>query len=106
MNESATLLRTVLCIGILTALTAGCSSNQGNDAASLGGATAVTTTSSTPTSTGAPRNAQGRIEKQFGESAGLTDQGTSQPAITFVLDNPECDQIAQASGSSLRTGCT
>lgn len=88
MIQSATFPRTVLCIGILAAMTAGCSSNQGNDAAPLGGAAAVDTTSSTPTPTGAPRNAQGRIEKQFGESAGLTEQGTGQPAITFVLDNP------------------
>ncbi|OUS91921.1 hypothetical protein [Rhodococcus sp. NCIMB 12038] len=37
---------------------------------------------------GPKRNAQGRIEKRFGEPAGLNDTATGQPALTFTLSNP------------------
>lgn len=48
-------------------------------------------TPNSPSSTvepGAETNEQGRIEKAFGESAGLSDNASGEPAITFTLTNP------------------
>ncbi|MFI8569631.1 hypothetical protein ACIGGF_24060 [Rhodococcus sp. NPDC078407] len=33
-------------------------------------------------------NDQGRLEKKFGEAAGLSDNVTGEPAITFTISNP------------------
>ena len=87
MNRFSVFTRTALCVGVLTALTvSGCSTSS--DDTVDGAAAGAHAASSTPTATGTPRNAQGRIEKQFGESAGLVDRDTGQPAITFTLHNP------------------
>ena len=72
-----------ICVLAAVAFLTGCS------AASTEPATASPAASSTGSAVDAPpRNAQGRIEKQFGEPAGLNDTRTGLPAFTFTVSNP------------------
>ncbi|AUM16941.1 hypothetical protein [Rhodococcus ruber] len=67
---------------LLTACTAG------GDADTTTAAGSADTASPRSTTAGPPRNAQGRIEKNFGEPAGLNDNVSGEPAFTFILSNP------------------
>ncbi len=66
-------------------LLAGCATDDTNSATDSAATASSESTSTTPEP---PRNAQGRIEKNFGESAGLIDNVSGEPAFTFTLSNP------------------
>ncbi|MCK0093812.1 hypothetical protein MWU77_23885 [Rhodococcus sp. F64268] len=65
-------------------LLAGCSAGGDTDAFADHGSSAPAES----TAEGPPRNAAGRIEKAFGEPAGLNDNVSGDPAFTFTLSNP------------------
>ena len=75
-------IRTALMVASFVLL-GGCAAGGTNTAAD-----SATTASPESTTPGPPRNAQGRIEKNFGESAGLIDNVSGEPSFTFTLSNP------------------
>jgi len=72
-------------------LLTGCVADDDSDTTGAGTGNASTES----TTVGLPRNAQGRIDKNFGESAGLNDNASGEPAFTFTLTNPR-----------MNSGCT
>lgn len=80
----SSIVRTTLCLSAISSLALGCSSTSADSAPTDAAHSTVNAT----TSAGPPRNLQGRIEKQFGEPAGVVAKDSGEPAITFVVDNP------------------
>ncbi|WP_152640899.1 hypothetical protein [Rhodococcus sp. Chr-9] len=66
-------------------LLSGCATGVTTDSATTSNSDSASSASIT---SGPPRNAQGRIEKDFGEAAGLIDNVSGEPAFTFTLSNP------------------
>lgn len=82
--------RSCIAAATLVALTsaAACSGSTSGEAVSNAGVNTSSSTASTTSAGQSETNEQGRIEKAFGEAAGLSDNATGEPAISFTLTNP------------------
>ncbi|MFD6855999.1 hypothetical protein ACFWCF_01420 [Rhodococcus sp. NPDC060090] len=76
-------IRIALALASVTFI-AGCATSGETDTYDV----SVGTPAAESTAPGPPRNAQGRIDKNFGEPAGLNDNASGEPAFSFTLSNP------------------